>query len=74
MNTDVRRKIFDFYGVDNLDELLDQEDYQFTDSVVDSFCLSCGEYCGGVEPDARDYYCEHCGDDNVSSLVEIFIF
>jgi ribosomal protein L37E len=29
------------------------------------FCLACGEEAYGVEPDARDYECESCGQPRV---------
>lgn len=31
------------------------------------FCLSCGADADGVEPDARGYTCDVCGDDAVAS-------
>lgn len=36
-------------------------------------CTSCGEYADGVEPDARGYKCEACGEKRVSGLEEIVI-
>lgn len=29
------------------------------------FCLSCGREVWGVEPDAANYLCDHCGDTQV---------
>jgi len=38
------------------------------------FCLACGEEpCGYVEPDARRYRCEHCGENLVFGLEELFL-
>lgn len=37
------------------------------------FCLSCGELADGVEPDARKYVCECCGDRSVYGAEEILI-
>jgi len=38
------------------------------------FCLSCGELAdGGVEPDARKYTCEACGEPKVYGLEELLM-
>lgn len=37
------------------------------------FCLSCGEETEGVEPDARKYPCEACGEKTVYGAQEILI-
>tara|TARA_R100000306_G_C4376099_1_gene142026 strand:+ start:2724 stop:2909 length:186 start_codon:yes stop_codon:yes gene_type:complete len=37
------------------------------------FCLSCGDEAYGVEPDARKYECESCGDFQVHGAEEILI-
>lgn len=37
------------------------------------FCLSCGEEAYGVEPDARQYKCESCGEYRVFGAEEILI-
>lgn len=34
------------------------------------FCLSCGEQAWGVEPDARGYECESCGEHKVYGAEE----
>ena len=34
------------------------------------FCLACGEGADGVEPDARDYECESCGESKVYGAEE----
>lgn len=40
------------------------------------FCTECGQESDGVEPDARDYPCEHCGQHKVQGaddlLIELF--
>ena len=33
-------------------------------------CLACGEEAYGVEPDARNYTCEACGESKVFGLEE----
>ena len=35
------------------------------------FCLACGEDVEGVEPDAREYECECCGEPKVYGAEEI---
>lgn len=37
------------------------------------FCLACGAEVEGVEPDAREYECEVCGEDAVYGAEEILI-
>jgi predicted RNA-binding Zn-ribbon protein involved in translation (DUF1610 family) len=37
------------------------------------FCLACGAEADGVEPDAREYECEDCGEDKVYGAEEILI-
>lgn len=35
------------------------------------WCLACGETVDGVEPDARKYECEGCGQHKVYGLAEL---
>ena len=38
------------------------------------FCLACGlDVCSGVEPDARAYECESCGEKKVYGLQELLL-
>lgn len=37
------------------------------------FCLACGERAEGVEPDARRYECEICGEEQVYGAEEIVL-
>lgn len=66
--------IFSFYGVDNLEELLDQESHQLYDSLQDAFCSECGNYFGQLEPDGRGARCEFCNQPAVCSLAELLTF
>ena len=44
------------------------------DEAVNGICLSCGEIqYGGVEPDARNYPCEACGEKEVYGLEEALL-
>lgn len=36
-------------------------------------CLSCGELAYGVEPDARKYECEVCGEHSVYGAEELLL-
>ena len=37
------------------------------------FCLACGAEAYGVEPDARKYECESCGERKVYGAEELLI-
>lgn len=37
------------------------------------FCLLCGEEAEGVEPDARRYECESCGENAVYGAEELLL-
>lgn len=37
------------------------------------FCVSCGEQMNPVEPDAREYECEACGEHTVYGAEELLI-
>lgn len=37
------------------------------------FCLACGNEADGVEPDARKYVCECCGQPKVYGLEELCV-
>ena len=37
------------------------------------FCLACGEEASGVEPDARGYECEVCGEEEVYGAEELLL-
>jgi hypothetical protein len=37
------------------------------------FCLACGADADGVEPDARQYECEICGEEQVYGAEEVLM-
>lgn len=37
------------------------------------FCRACGESQGGCEPDARNYQCESCGENEVFGAAELLL-
>ncbi len=36
-------------------------------------CLACGGDVDGVEPDAQEYECEHCGENDVYGVEELLL-
>jgi predicted RNA-binding Zn-ribbon protein involved in translation (DUF1610 family) len=44
-----------------------------TDDEDTGFCIACGEEVSGVEPDAREYECESCGEHQVFGAEELLI-
>ena len=61
MSQPVRRSVF----------TVSDEDLE---EAVNGICLSCGEIqYGGVEPDARGYACEACGEEEVYGLEEALL-
>lgn len=40
---------------------------------VTGWCLGCGQEAHGVEPDAREYKCEGCGESLVYGIEELLL-
>lgn len=53
--------------------VLESEDELLGDGRDSGFCLHCGNEAYGVEPDARQYTCESCGEKKVYGLEELLI-
>jgi hypothetical protein len=49
------------------------DEYKQARNDDEGFCLYCGETAFGVEPDARRYTCEVCGQPKVYGLEELLI-
>jgi len=49
------------------------EDLMAADSDYAGFCINCGTWHDGVEPDARGYTCEECKTPTVFGAMEIVI-
>lgn len=47
------------------------EQIEEADAELGGFCIACGEEAYGVEPDARNYECESCGERQVFGAAEI---
>ncbi len=52
--------------IDQIMEALERDDNM-------GFCLACGDEAYGVEPDARRYPCESCGEKRVYGAEELLI-
>ena len=52
--------------IDRIIEAIAEDDYR-------GFCTACGEEAYGVEPDARGYTCEACGEPKVYGAEELLI-
>jgi hypothetical protein len=37
------------------------------------FCIACGAEAYGVEPDARKYECDECGENKVYGAMELLL-
>jgi hypothetical protein len=53
-------------SLDDVIEAIESRDYV-------GFCLSCGSEASNVEPDARRYTCESCGDHAVYGAEELLM-
>ena len=52
--------------------VIETEDEMYAvNSSDEGFCLGCGSTRSGVEPDARRYPCESCGEDLVYGFQEL---
>jgi rubrerythrin len=61
------------FGLEELYEEYGEEDLQamMMDSVQPGICTVCGTIHDGLEPDARRYKCEDCGEPQVFSAMEL---
>jgi predicted RNA-binding Zn-ribbon protein involved in translation (DUF1610 family) len=53
----------------NLDEVLEAAE----NDTNTGFCIECGAEVSNVEPDARKYPCEECGENKVYGAEEIIL-
>jgi predicted RNA-binding Zn-ribbon protein involved in translation (DUF1610 family) len=52
--------------LDQITEAIESNEYV-------GFCLACGSMQDGIEPDARRYYCETCGERRVYGSEECLL-
>lgn len=57
----------------SIDEVIEAVAQSMTDLANPGFCIACGAYHDGVEPDARKYECEECGESKVYGAEEILL-
>jgi hypothetical protein len=61
-------------GVQQYRPVMGEEEYRTVHDAGVGFCLACGEEAdSGVEPDARQYPCETCGQRKVYGLEELLL-
>jgi Zn finger protein HypA/HybF involved in hydrogenase expression len=59
-------KLHESISIERIIELVEADDNQ-------GLCLACGDEAYGVEPDARKYKCESCGELKVYGAEELLI-
>ena len=52
---------------------ISQETYAEMSENYGGYCTQCGDEASGVEPDARKYVCESCGERAVYGIEELLI-
>jgi hypothetical protein len=45
-----------------------EQEYTELNNADGGICLACDEICYGVEPDAENYTCDHCGKKEVFGI------
>lgn len=55
------------------DRVTEAVERQMTSLDNPGFCIKCGEETEGVEPDARKYECESCGERGVYGAEELLM-
>ncbi len=56
-----------------LDRIAEAAERQLSSLDNPGFCIQCGAYADGVEPDARGCTCEACGEPGVYGAEELLI-
>lgn len=60
------RKLHPDITFERIQEAITDEDYV-------GFCIACGAEKGGCEPDARNYLCDNCDENQVFGAEEILM-
>lgn len=55
---------------DHLEEIMDMVQAD----NMEGYCVACGTDAGPVEPDARNYTCESCGEAAVFGAAELLLY
>jgi len=67
--TQENEKLISQVACENGLEYMDFLEEMVYDSVVAGICTTCKEQAQDVEPDARNYTCEVCGEQTVQSCL-----
>jgi len=65
-----RRKLHPSVTLDRVVETVERKMSSLDDPGI---CIACGEDSDGVEPDARNYPCEACGEKAVFGAEELLL-
>ena len=60
-------------GQKRFKQSMTEDEYREVEHDSTGACLGCGEEAYGVEPDARRYHCDGCGQDLVYGLQELLL-
>lgn len=60
-------------GLTRYMQYMTSEEYIVHSGDNGGFCVACGEEAYGVEPDARGYECESCGEPKVYGSEELMM-
>ena len=71
MSKEILQMICKYFGVRTMQQLIEQEYNQLTDSKMDGFCSACGKYQGKVAAKAKGETCNECQKHSVMSLAQI---
>ena len=71
MPKEILQMICKYFEVKTMQELIEQEYNQITESKMDGFCSLCGKYHGQVEAETKDEKCNSCHEQSVISLAQI---
>ena len=71
MSKEILQMICKFYGVKPMQELIEQEYNQITESKMDGFCSACGKCQGKVDAKVNNEKCNQCQEHSVISLAQI---
>lgn len=61
-------------GILSEDEILEACESQHTGLENPGFCLVCGAYQDGCEPDAEFYECDDCGEKSVFGAEQLLFY
>jgi len=50
-----------------------ENEYHYLREESGGYCLACGGEAEGIEPDARQYECENCGENRVYGIDELLL-